>query len=443
MMEQKIVRNPARLATGIRWLKHPLRNTRSLLAYGVFRKVRADWFGFRNYLRYRTLSRSDQACTKTILVMDNRVLRPQDSTLGRTNDVYNRLLQQRGLRVFLMPYAPGWDKLHDGPHGAHWDEPYALQLRQQGFVVLAGWFFQRRRQAWLRRNAAAVDYLLVRFPDAAAYLPWFSAHSTAKKLYLAADLAAVRKEREYTVTSDPLTQQSAQRFAAMEDEIFRSADALLTFSHEEADWLRQHYGAKVFHLPLFAYAELPNPQPTLPTGQTLLFIGNFDYTANPDGLHWFVQTCLPLLVEECPTVKVLVIGNAIPAAIQALQSQHVAVLGKVSDQQLTTLYGQARVVIAPLRFGAGVKGKVIEALAHGVPVVTTRFGVEGVPGLDELIPPTDTPAAMVAAISHLLTDDAAWQHASTRGQAFVRQHFSMQAAQMSLEALFAWLERGA
>ena len=432
------------LAVGVRWLREQGKRPARLLAYGIGRKVRADWLGVRTYWRYRILPprppMPPDARSKTILVMDQRLLRPTDSTLGRSNDLYNHLLQQMGWRVLLMPYGPGWDGIADGPHGAHWDEPYAVQLRQQGFGVLAGWFWRWRRQRWLQRNAAAIDVVLFRSLDAAeTYLPFFRAHSATKLIFLAPDLNAIRHQREYAATGNLAAFKQAQSFAHREEALFQAADAVLTRSSEEKAWLTEHYGRKVFQMPLFFYTTLPVAQPTLPPGQMLLFVGNFAHRPNPDGMHWFVQSCLPLILQQCPGAKLVVAGSFTQADIFALQSENIEVMGRVSDEKLTALYQQARVVVVPLRFGAGVKGKVIEALAHGVPVVTTRFGVEGIPGMAEMIRPTDSPETMTAAITHLLTDDLAWQRLAASGQAFVQQRFSVQAAQTSMMQLFTWL----
>lgn len=429
------------LAVGVRWLRHQGKRPARLMAYGIGRKLRADWLGVRTYWHYRTLpSRPPHVCGKTILVMDQRLLRPTDSTLGRSNDLYNHLLQQMGWRVLLMPYESGWDGIADGPHGAHWDEPYAVQLRQQGFGVLAGWFWRWRRQSWLQRNAAAIDVVLFRALDAAeTYLPLFRTHSATKLIFLAPDLNALRHQREYAATGNLAAYKHAQTFARREEALFQAAGAILTRSSEEKAWLTTRYGRKVFQMPLFFYPTLPVAQPSLPPGQTLLFVGNFAHRPNPDGIHWFVQSCLPLIMQQCPNANLVLAGAFAQAEIFALQSAHITVLGRVSDEQLTRLYQQARVVVVPLRFGAGVKGKVIEALAHGVPVVTTRFGVEGIPGMAEMIQPTDSPETMAATVTRLLIDDLAWQCLSASGQTFVQQRFSVQAAQASMTQLFTWL----
>ncbi len=427
----------------VRYMKEQQKSLRQLLRYGLRRKLQGSWLGLRTYWQSRTLPQpANHATGKTILVFDYRILRPEDSTLGRSNDLYSRLLQAQGWRVLLMPYAAEWDGHRDGAHGLKWDDPYAVQLRQQGMIVLSGWPFRWLRASWLQRNAPRLDYVLFRHAEPAeAYLPLLRRAAQTKLIYLAPDLKAVRCQREYEATGKIAAWREAQAVAAQEAAIFQAADALLTRSDEEQEWLTARYGSKVFRMPLFFYPTLPVAQPILPAGQTLFFVGNFAHRPNPDGVHWFVRDCLPLLIEQCPQVNLVLAGSFAQADIFALQSARIKVLGRVSDQQLFDLYRQARVVIVPLRFGAGVKGKVIEALAHGVPVVTTRFGVEGVAGLTEITPPADTPQAMAAAITRLLTDDAEWRRVALAGQAFVQENFTLSAAQATLMQLFASLEK--
>ena len=80
--------------------------------------------------------------------------------------------------------------------------------------------------------------------------------------------------------------------------------------------------------------------------------------------------------------------------------------------------------MVPLRFGAGVKGKVVESLSHGLPLVTTSVGVQGIPGLREVVPVCDEPDAMAENLALLLTDDAAWLHQSQAQTAFAADRFS-------------------
>jgi glycosyltransferase involved in cell wall biosynthesis len=131
---------------------------------------------------------------------------------------------------------------------------------------------------------------------------------------------------------------------------------------------------------------------------------------NVDALRFFVEDVLPLLVGTVPDVRLVVTGGAPPAEVVALESPHVTVVGHVPD--LSSAFAHARVVIVPTRVGAGVKLKTIDALQHGVPVVATTVGAEGVDyGDAQCVAVHDDPQGFARAVATLLTDAQAWQSA--------------------------------
>jgi glycosyltransferase involved in cell wall biosynthesis len=104
----------------------------------------------------------------------------------------------------------------------------------------------------------------------------------------------------------------------------------------------------------------------------------------------------------------------------------------VTDEELGKLYAQHRVSVVPLRFGAGVKGKVVEALSRGLPLVTTSIGSQGIPALGEVIPVCDDVPSLVSALKLLLVDDAAWLAQSAAQVDFAQRFFSRIAMQRSV-----------
>lgn len=107
---------------------------------------------------------------------------------------------------------------------------------------------------------------------------------------------------------------------------------------------------------------------------TLLFTGNMDYAPNVDAVGHFVKNMLPRIREKCD-VRLVIAGQRPVQSVLDLASEYVEVTGFVED--LSKMYSDADVVIAPLRFGAGTQNKVLESLAMGVPVVCTNIGFEG------------------------------------------------------------------
>ena len=121
----------------------------------------------------------------------------------------------------------------------------------------------------------------------------------------------------------------------------------------------------------------------------------------------------------------------------ALAGDNVVVTGSLDQDALDAHYRAARVGIVPLRVGAGVKGKVVEAMQQGLPLVTTTIGAEGLPGLEQAARVADTANALAEAVVVLLRDDHAWSARSAVQRAYVSRHFSRAALATSL---FAALE---
>ncbi len=129
---------------------------------------------------------------------------------------------------------------------------------------------------------------------------------------------------------------------------------------------------------------------------------------NADGLRWFVAEILPIVTRRLPWVRLWVTGASPPEPLRQLEGPSVTFLGQVAD--LGHLYDQARVAVIPLRFGAGVKLKTVDALEHGVPIVATSIGAEGLPrDVSQAFAVEDEPAAFADAVCNLLESPRAWE----------------------------------
>jgi glycosyltransferase involved in cell wall biosynthesis len=118
--------------------------------------------------------------------------------------------------------------------------------------------------------------------------------------------------------------------------------------------------------------------------------------------------------------------------VQALAGPHVTVTGYVTDEELLRAYATKRVAAVPLRVGAGMKGKVLEALYHGVPLVTTPVGAQGLEGLPEGVAVSSDPAAFAQALVDLLRDDALWTRVSEAQRAYAHERYSLDAMKEAL-----------
>lgn len=220
----------------------------------------------------------------------------------------------------------------------------------------------------------------------------------------------------------------------LEHRIWRQADRVLYPAGGEVAgvnaWRRARGLAPNAHpFPLWvddpALRPAPGPGPSMRAG--LLFVGSHAHVPNRDGLDWFLAEVLPRLPARWQSVPITVAGNGMEAYRPPVAVAGLRLLGRVDEAGLAACYAQARVVLAPLRFGAGVKGKVVEALAHGVPCVLTPVAAQGLEGIAGCLPVAGDAQAYARALVPLLEDDAHWAQTATAALACYRQAFDREA----------------
>ena len=348
----------------------------------------------------------------TILVMEDRVPEPDQNAGSAAIAQYVTLLVSLGLRVIY--YA------HDGRAPLR----YTAVLEQNGVEVL---HHSVVFQDWLRANGRHLDYVWSSRPYVSGHLiDQLRRDTGAPIIYLTHDLHYLREMRRYEIERDPLVLEEANRVRAIELAIFAKADCILTFSEDEARVIQQAVpDATVRVTPLFFYDDLPEPgdAASFAGRHKLLFVGGFNHVPNVDAVLWLVREIMPLVWQTHPAAKLSIIGAEPPDEVKALAGPLVEVAGHVPD--LTARYAQARISINPLRFGAGVKGKIVASLAAGLPVVTTPVGNEGIAlqdGAEALI--GGTAGDLAAHIATLLDNDARCRDLAQAGAAVIRQRFS-------------------
>jgi glycosyltransferase involved in cell wall biosynthesis len=191
-------------------------------------------------------------------------------------------------------------------------------------------------------------------------------------------------------------------------------------------------GAKVFVVPNVNQVRAD----VLPAGgrEGVLFVGGFEHLPNIDGARALVGDVMPLVWRDLPDVPVKIVGPDPPESVSALASSRVDVAGWVPD--LDPLLDSARVLVAPLTYGAGLKGKVTQALAHGLPVVTTSVGAEGLDAVDgEHMLIAEAPADLAARVLRVLLDDGLWDRLSRSGQVLIADSCSPEVVRERLRAV--------
>ena len=309
-------------------------------------------------------------------------------------------------------------------------EPYSTELNRLGIETLDGDWYRENWENWLKDNGSGIDYAFFHKPDPTSrLLPIIKSCTNAAIIYQCHDLHYLRLRRKAEVENDQAMLAEAGRYEQKEDFIFANSDVLLTFSDVEEKIIRKKFPLKqVFTVPLFFYTDMPDPERDFNSRRDLLYVGSCSHTPNQDAISWFSGEILPLVQKEIPDIVFHVVGANPPPEISSLQSKNIRIHGRVSDDELRDLYQGARIVVAPLRFGAGVKGKVIEALYHGLPLVSTTIGLEGIKDIEDLTSPRDTARDFAAEVVSLYKSGKRLKELSARGSRFVAERFTGQAA---------------
>jgi glycosyltransferase involved in cell wall biosynthesis len=333
---------------------------------------------------------------------------------SRTNFMYLELLVKMGLEVKFLP--ADFRRV----------DPYSTRLNQLGIETLDGEWYRENWESWLKENGQGIDYVFFHRPDpASAFLPAVKEHSNAAIIYQCHDLHYLRLRRKAELENDESILEEANLYEQKEDFVFLNSDVLLTFSDVEEKFLQEKFpDKKIFTVPLFFYQDVPGSDRDFGKRQDLLYIGACGHTPNHDAVLWFCNEVFPLIQKQIPGIAINVVGVNPPADIAALDSESIRILGRVSEEELHSLYQSVRMMVVPLRFGAGVKGKIIESLYHGVPLVSTAIGLEGIKGIGHLATPKDSPGEFAAEVISLYTDEKKLEEISRRGSMYVSENLT-------------------
>jgi len=354
----------------------------------------------------------------TVLVIDHYVPEFDKDAGSRSTFQYLRLLTRKGARVVFLP--DNFLKL----------EPYTAALQRLGIEVLYGDRYALNWRTWWKENGRFFDVAYLHRPHIASrYIDEISANADVKTIYFGHDLHYLRTKREYDVTKQDDLLHEINKWQKLEHYVIRRSDVVYYPSPVEVQSVLQEFPDKcVKQIPLYITSPLGESTPDFEDREGILFVGGFRHPPNLDGVNWFVNEVFPLVVDALPSITFFVVGSRMPDDINGLNGDNVVVKGAVSDTDLDNLYSRVRLVVVPLRFGAGVKGKVLEAMRYKVPVVTTTVGSEGLPEPEIYLTIADSAEDFAREVRHLYTDSGRWSTLVRNGERILETYFSEQAA---------------
>jgi glycosyltransferase involved in cell wall biosynthesis len=258
-------------------------------------------------------------------------------------------------------------------------------------------------------------------------LPLIRSFSSSKVLYYGHDLHFERLAMQARLTADEALENAAAESRKIEGHVWEQVDAIIYPSADEtATVLKILPEANVHVVSPYAFENLKIDAFSPCNRSDTLFVAGFGHSPNVDAARWAVDAIMPSIWAVEPETKLFLVGSNPTDEILALSSSRVHVTGWVSDDELEAHYRDRRVALVPLRFGAGVKSKVVEALRHGIPLVTTPVGAQGLDDLSSVVTIADDPETIAAEIVKLLNDDAAWENASMIQTEYAIARFSQE-----------------
>ncbi len=332
---------------------------------------------------------------------------------GHGGDRYAAELQALGIEV----YAGDRDRMRECGFASNcWplDLKQLLRETQYDLIILSFWYLAEqylpRIRAWSPQSWVAIDTVDVHF---------------------------LRERRQAELYRDQKLLQQAEETYRRELDIYRQADSLITVTEDDRQaLLKEIPQSRIFVVPNIH--DIAKDVPPVDCRSGCLFIGSFTHPPNKDAVLYFHREVWPQVLQRVPNARWTIVGNNPPPAVMSLAGPAIEVTGYVPA---TTPYLRSHLVsVAPLRYGAGMKGKIGEALAHGLPVVTTPIGAEGMKLHDgdggTLV--ADTPKAFADHVVRLYQDRTLWNHLSEQGRQHIASHFTPECINRQLSAVLDW-----
>lgn len=359
-----------------------------------------------------------------ILVIDNQTPRP-DRDAGSLL-LFNslRIMGQLGYDVDYLP-------LRRPRHVTR----YTPQLQQEGIRCLYKPYF-RGLAHHLRHHGGEYDFVFISRIKVIknSYARVRRLCPQAKVIFNTVDLNFLRVGRRAELENSPRLARKTEAFRRDELFFLNQADASIIISPAELDLIRNDVDpTRIEIIPLIL--EFPIHRATYQSSRNLAFIGHFTHAPNVDAMKFFLSEVWPKVRKALPEVRLSIIGKDFPPELSPLLDEAVTVHGLVPD--LDTIFPSIRVCIAPLRFGAGLKGKLATSLSYAVPSVVSPIAIEGMGMVDgEHALVAESPEQWVNQIRRLYLDEPCWQHISAQGLAFAEQEYSMAINRDRFQRLF-------
>jgi len=395
------------------------------LAHWCFKNIPSLFRRTNSFWRWQQTQQAPvlKGASQLVLVCDVQTPRPDHDSGSMDTANYMRMLLQLGYQIVFFPT----DIRHDGP--------YTSFLEKMGIQALY-YPMLDSLEDHLDIHGHKYDLVLLNraqeYPDLANAIS--RSCSNARIIFNTVDLHFLRLQRQAELENSASLFEKSRQYKEHELNIMRLSHAAIVISATEKKLLeREMPDQKIVHIPFIR--EIQPAESHFSNRRDIIFIGGFAHPPNVDAIHYFVDNIWQAIRAELPDVNLLVVGSNTPESILELgRTSGIDVLGFVEN--VSPLLHRCRLSIAPLRYGAGIKGKVGTSLAHGLPCVASPVAAEGM-GLthnrDIMIASTDQEFSE-SVISTYKEEDF-WKKVSQNGINLMHDQYSFSAGLERFEAL--------
>ena len=344
---------------------------------------------------------------KNVLIIDSIIPEfDKDSGSRRLFKIINILLSH-GFGVFLI--ADKKEYKYNTDYVAHYKKlgvvVYEPSIDQTGAFVT--------KETFIEAILPKIDFAWLHRADVfKTYSQLVSSNKSIKLIYDMVDFHYLRFIREWENTKDSKTKMEAEKYLDIEVENCRLADKIITISEQDKNALKEFYSEENKMVTIGNVHQFLDVKKTpFKHREGLFFVGGFSHKPNQDAVLFLYHDIMPLVWKKNKHIKVTIVGSYPTKDMLDLNSDRFKVLGYVED--ISEYFNTSRVFVAPLRYGAGVKGKIGQSLEYGLPLVTTPIGAEGFDFKAQADHVIDTTAQGLAnKILKLYQDETVWEEVS-------------------------------
>jgi glycosyltransferase involved in cell wall biosynthesis len=359
----------------------------------------------------------EKSSKKIIIVIDNAVPEYDLHAGARTIFDYLQLFKDMGFDVKFIP-----DDFMKR-------EPYVSELEKAGIEVLYGKWCKKNYQRWIKNNANQIHFVMLNRPRSIKYVNFLKKYTKAKIIYYGMDMYFVRELNKYNIEKNKAALRASQYYKIIELFMYNNSDIILTVSNKEKTDIKTLIKKDtVYTFPCFFYKKFKNEKYIFEERKNLIFVGGQKHPPNEDAVIWFCTKIMPKITTTYPDLRIYIVGKYSKNFIDIYSSKNVEFKGNISDNELNDLYLSSRMAVIPLRYGAGVKGKTIEAFYNGIPIITTDYGIEGLSDINDFTLLANDAQKFSELIIKLYNDKDILINIHSKSLKYIQTHFSYEHA---------------